>query len=167
MGWVIQLPILLGLVGWCFFNPEIASWWYIGYFCGGYLGLHGFRWLASRNFQVGENANLAFTEEERRVVSKYYQHCQFTMTSISVASTLGGMGIGALILTPWLWYKGAIVQSAIIGLSYFPAAQLSNWYNPINVLRSAYKKTGDPTVGAELQAIRSAIAKINHITLPD
>lgn len=167
MGWAIQLPILLGMVGWCFFNPEIASWWFIGYFCVAQLGLHGLRWLASRNFQAGDNQNLALTEEERFVLNKYYQHCQFTMTSISVASTLGGISIAAFILAPWLWYKDAITQSVIIGLTWYPAQYLSLWYNPVNKLRSVYKKTGDPMIGAELEAIRSVIAKINHFTLPE
>lgn len=157
---IFTIPVLLGFVIWSFINPTSASWWYVGIFCGGFLGIRILSWVLYRNRNIGGNLALDLSEEERHVLRKYFLHCQFSQSSINNASTLAGMSMCAIVLCPWFWYKGEITQSTIVGLSFLICSPLSIWYNPTNRLNNIYQKTGDFVTKMELDAIQSVKAKI-------
>jgi hypothetical protein len=127
------IALLLG--GFAFLYPAHMSWAYIAAFTGFEL------WLLRRNASVSrepvrvEEPPYHFDADEARLVGRYQFYFAYPGIAAQSSNVLAALGITALILTPWLTYKGMFVQAALIGLNLFAVARLTKLLAPVMALR--------------------------------
>src|SRR5262245_47308471 len=118
----------------------------------GYLGVVvAFElWLASRIAAVGGarvapgEPPYAFTEDEALLVGRYRFYFTWPAVARQACSVLAATGLTALLLAPWLTYKGAFAAAVLVGLNIFFVAWFTRRLAPVMVLQiSAHKGERD------------------------
>ena len=98
-------------------------------------------WLARRIRAVGITpvAPLEppyhFSAEEAELVGRYRFYFTFPTIARDASSVLAAIGLTALLLAPWLTYKGAFFQAALIGANLFMVARFTKLLAPQMALR--------------------------------
>ena len=130
---------ILGLAGLAALDPGL-SWTYIAAFAAFEL------WLARRMASVArgpvpvDEAPYRFTAEEAALVGRYRFYFAFPAIAREAASVLAALGLSAFVLAPWLTYRHALVQAALIGLNLFAVARFTKQLAPLMALRIAASK---------------------------
>ena len=122
------------LAGWAALNPHDMSWLYIA----GVLAFEAWLYLKMRSVgglpvPAGE-APYHFSEDEARLVGCYRFYFVYPVIARQASSVLAAIGLTALILAPWLTYRLAFVQAAIVGLNLFAVAWLTRRVAPVMAL---------------------------------
>jgi len=162
MGGYGSVAVLL-LAGWSLLDAGV-SWVYIGV-VGVFEAL-----LAQRIASVGRHPvppnepPYAFSEEEAQLVGDYRFYFTWPEVARQSSSVLAAIGLTALLLAPWLTYKGAFVPAILIGLNLFLVATFTRQLSPVMALRlRAYK--GDREALRMLEAHDPAWRKIRDAVL--
>ena len=139
MGGYGAVAVLL-LGGFAALWPGIMPWPYLA------VVLAFEAWLAFRIRAVGgapvtpAEAPYRFDEEEAALVGRHRFYFTYPAVCRQAASTLSAIGLTALVLAPWLTYKGQFVPAAIAGLNLFFVAWLTKKVAPVLTLRMAASK---------------------------
>jgi hypothetical protein len=88
---------------------------------------------------VGE-APYHFTEEEAVLIGRFRFYFTFPEVSRNAGSTLAAIGISALILAPWLLFRGALVPAMLVAVNLLAVGVLTRRISPVLVLRIAANK---------------------------
>jgi hypothetical protein len=129
--------MVLLLAGWAGLSPHGWSWAYVALFAVFEV------WVLRRMSAAGRTAVLAgeppyhFTDEEAKLVGRYPFYFTFPAVARSCASVLAALGLTALLLVPWLIYKQAFVQAALIGLNLLAVSWLTRQVWPVAALQLA------------------------------
>jgi hypothetical protein len=133
MGPLASVTVLV-LAGWAALNPAPMAWLYI-------VAVLGFEmWLLSRMRSASGAAVAAgeapydFSEEEAKLVGRYRFYFAYPVIAKQASSVLAAIGLTTLGLAPWLTYKLAFVQAALIGLNIFVVASLTRRVAPVMAL---------------------------------
>ena len=155
--------VVLLLAGWSSLNASV-SWVYIGA-----VGVFE-AWLAQRVLSVGRRPvppnepPYAFSEEEAQLVGRYRFYFTWPEVARQSSSVLAATGLSALLLAPWLTYKGAFLEAILIGANLFLVARFTQQLSPVMTLRlRAYK--GDRQALRMLEAHDPAWKKIRDAVL--
>jgi hypothetical protein len=138
MGGYGTVGVLL-LAGWAFLNAGVA-WAYLA--ATALFELWLLRRVAAAGRQpaaVGEPP-YHFSEEEARLVGRYRFFFVDVRKARQLSSVLAATGLTALVLVPWLAYKSAFVQAALIGLNVIAVAYLTRRLVPMGDVRQAWDK---------------------------
>jgi len=138
MGGYGTVGVLL-LAGWTFLNAGVA-WAYLAAAALFELWLLGKANAAGRHPAAAGEPPYHFTEEEARIVGRFRFYFTHTVEARSLASVLAAIGLTALLLTPWLAYKHAFVQAALIGLNVLAVAALTRRIVPMGDSGAAWDK---------------------------
>lgn len=130
---------VLGLAGLAALNPGL-SWAYIAAFAAFELWLARRMALAARGPVPAEEAPYHFSAEEAALVGRYRLYFAFPAIAREAASVLAALGLSAFVLAPWLTYRHALVQAALIGLNLFAVARFTKQLAPLMALRIAASK---------------------------
>ena len=161
MGAWVALGMLF-LAGFAALQPQSMSWVYIAAFIAFEL------WLLRRIAKVGRRevpareAPYRFSDDEAALVTRYRFYFTFPSVARESASVLAALGLSALLLVPWLTYKQAYLQAAVIGLNLFAVARLTKLLAPLMALRIAASKA-DREALRMLEAHDPAWAKIRAV----
>ena len=127
------------LAGLAALNPGL-SWAYIAAFAAFELWLALRMAKAARGPVAADQAPYHFTAEEAALVGRYRFYFAFPATAREAASVLAALGLTALVLAPWLTFRHAFVQAAIVGLNLFAVARFTKQLAPLLALRIAASK---------------------------
>ena len=122
-------------------------------------------WLAWRMAAVGSapvaphEPPYSFSEEEARLVGLYRFYFTWPGVASQASNVLAAIGLTALVLAPWLTYKGAFLPAALIGLNLIPVAHFTRRIVPLMALRLRAHK-GDREALRLLEAHDPAWQKI-------
>jgi hypothetical protein len=150
---------MLTLAGFAALSPPLMSWVYIAAVLAFEI------WLIRRIAREGRapamigEAPYHFTEEEAQLIGQYRFYFTYPAIAEGASSVLGALGITALLLAPWLTYKLAFLQAALIGLNLFAVARLTKMLVPVMTLRIA-ARSGDRGALRKLKVHETAWAKI-------
>ena len=130
------------LAGWAALDPGRMAWVYLA-------GAIAYEfWLARRVAAVGASPvavgepPYGFSEDEARLVGRYRFYFTYPALARDASATLAALGLASLLLAPWLTYKQAFVQAALIGANLFAVARFTRIVVPLMALRVA-ANTGD------------------------
>jgi hypothetical protein len=129
----------LVLAGWAFLKADMA-WVYLA------AALLFELWLLSKANAIGRHPAAAgeppyhFTEQEARIVGRFRFYFTHTAEARGLSSVLAGIGLTALVLTPWLAYRHAFVPAALIGLNVLAVAALTRRIVPMGDSGQAWDK---------------------------
>jgi putative Ca2+/H+ antiporter (TMEM165/GDT1 family) len=107
-------------------------------------------WLLRRMKREGDAPAMAgeapyyFTEEEAVLIGRFRFYFTFPEVARNAASTLAAIGISALILAPWLLFRGAFIPAMLVAVNLLAVGVLTRRLSPVLVLRIAANK-GDRT----------------------
>jgi len=127
----------LVLAGWAALDPGRMAWVYLAAAIAFEL------WLARRVAAAGAAAVTAgeppygFSEEEARLVGRYRFYFTYPAVARDASAVLAALGLSALLLAPWLTYKLAFAQAALIGANLFAVARFTRRVAPLMALRVA------------------------------
>jgi hypothetical protein len=136
-GYGTVAALLLG--GWTFLNADVA-WVYLA------AAVLFELWLLRKASAMGSHPAAAgeppyhFTEEEARVVGRFRFYFTHTAEARGLSSVLAGIGLTALVLTPWLAYKHAFAPAALVGLNVLAVAALTRRIVPMVDSGAAWEK---------------------------
>lgn len=98
-------------------------------------------WLARRIAALGfgpvpaDEPPYRFNAEEAELVSRYRFYFTYPAIARQSSSVLAAIGLTALLLTPWLTFKHAFFQAALIGANLFVVARFTKLLAPLMALR--------------------------------
>lgn len=150
--------LVLGLAGLGALNPPLA-WIYIG------VVLVFELWLLRKLAALGRAAVAAeegpywFSAEEAQFVGRYRFYFTYPALARDAASVLAAIGLSALVLSPWLVYRAALIQAALIGVNLLAVARFTTELAPLLALRVAAAK-GDREALLRLELHEPLWAKI-------
>ena len=127
---------MLVLAGWTFLDAAVA-WAYIAAFVAFEFWL--LRALATGGkgpVAVGE-APYHFSADEAELIRRYRFYFTWPERAKAASSVLAAIGLTALLLAPWLTYKHAFLQAAVIGVNLLAVARLTKAVAPAMALRIA------------------------------
>jgi hypothetical protein len=127
------------LAGWTFLNAEVA-WVYLAAAVLFELWLLGKANALGRHPAAAGEPPYDFTEDEARIVGRFRFYFTHTAEARGLCSVLAGIGLTALLLTPWLAYKHAFVPAALIGLNVLAVAALTRRIVPMAESGAAWEK---------------------------
>ena len=151
--------LVLLLAGWSFLNPGTVSWAYIAAFVAFEL------WLLRRIAAVGRapvapgEPPYQFSDEEAQLVARYRFYFTWPGVAKDASSVLAAIGLTALVLAPWLLFKQALFQAALVAINVLAVGRLTKELAPMMALRIPAAR-GDRTALRRLEAHDSAWAKI-------
>jgi hypothetical protein len=87
-----------------------------------------------------DEAPYRFTAEEAAFVGRYRFYFAFPAAAREASSVVAALGLTALVLAPWLTFRHALVQAALIGLNVFAVARFTKQLAPLMALRVAASK---------------------------
>ena len=133
-------PVLvLGLAALGAINP-LYSWLYI-------VAAAPFElWLLRRMRAAGSGAPAAgeppyqFSEEEAQFIGRFRFYFAFPAIARDAASVFAALGLTALVLAPWLTFRGAYPQAVLIGANLLAVARFTRRLAPVMALRIAASK---------------------------
>lgn len=154
--------LILGLVIFSFFNPNIGSWTFI--IVAALLEL----WVILANLSKIKvnNENNKYTLNEVKIIERYRLFFQYPFICRELSATFSAIHLAVFPLVPWLLIKGYYIQALIIGINYFIVAQLAVILNPQFFLHDNLDKgkIKDPKYIAQftedMTAIDSALKKM-------
>ena len=138
IGGYLTVGVLL-LAGWTFLNPGMA-WAYLAAAAGFEL------WLLGRAAAMGRHPADAgvppyhFTEEEARIVGRFRFYFTETGLARGLASVLAAIGLSAILLTPWLAYRGAAVPAGLVLINMVVAVLVTRRVVPMGDTGAAWDK---------------------------
>ena len=130
------------LAGWAALDPGRMAWVYLA------SAIAYEVWLARRVTAVGASPvapgepPYGFSEDEARLVGRYRFYFTYPALARDASAILAALGLASLLLAPWLTYKQAFVQAALIGANLFAVARFTRIVAPLMALRVA-ANTGD------------------------
>lgn len=128
---------VLLFAGWAALTPRPMAWVYIAI-----VMLFEF-WLARRIKAVGREAPPAgqapyhFTEEEARFIQRYRFYFSYPNIAAQASSVLAATGLTALVLAPWLTFKGTFFEALVVGVNLFAVGRFTRLLSPLMALRIA------------------------------
>ncbi len=105
-------------------------------------------WLARRIGSVGRapvapgEPPYGFSDEEARLVGRYRFYFTFPAIAREASAIVAALGLASLLLAPWLTYKQAWLQAALVGVNLFAIARFTKLLAPLVALR-VRANTGD------------------------
>ena len=128
---------VLLLAGWAALTPLPMAWAYIA-------AVVFFEFWLARNVKavgrdappVGE-APYHFTDEEARLIQRYRFYFTYPNIAAQASSVLAATGLTALVLAPWLTFKGAFLEAVLVGVNLFAVARFTRLLSPLMALRIA------------------------------
>ena len=126
--------LVLLFTGWTFLETGMV-WGYLAVVVAFEL------WLASRIAATGNAPVIpgeppyAFTEDEATLVRRYRFYFTWPAAARQSCSVLAAAGLTALLLAPWLTYKGAFAAAVLVGLNIFLVAWFTRRLAPVMVLQ--------------------------------
>lgn len=130
---------ILGLAALAAFDPGL-SWAYIAALAVFELWLVRRMASTARGPVPVNEAPYHFTEEEAAFIGHYRFYFTLPAMARDAASILAALGLTALLLAPWLTFRHAFLQAALIGLNLFLVARLTKQVAPLMALRVAASK---------------------------
>lgn len=134
------VPVLvLGLAGLGAIN-SVLSWLYIAAAAAFEL------WLLRRMRSAGSGAPAVgaapyqFSEEEAQFIGRFRFYFAFPAIARDAASVFAALGLTALVLAPWLTFRGAYPQAVLIGANLLAVARFTRRLAPVLALRIAASK---------------------------
>jgi putative Ca2+/H+ antiporter (TMEM165/GDT1 family) len=131
---------MLFLAGLAALYPQPVAWAYVVAFM-----VFEF-WLLRRLNAEGrapaatDEAPYHFTGEEAQFIGRYRFYFAYPELARGAASTLAAMGLAALVLSPWLVFRGHLVPAFLIALNLLAVGSLTKRLAPELVLRIAANK---------------------------
>ena len=158
MGAYAALGVLI-LAGVSFLKSP-AAWLYIAALAGLEAWLfHRFR--KEGNAPAGvDQPPYHFTREEAEFIGRFRFYFAYPELSRQVSSALAAAGLTALVLVPWLLYKGQFPQAILIGMNLLVVAKFTKALAPQMILRIRAHK-GDREALLMLQLHDPLWKKIN------
>jgi len=131
--------VVLLLAGFTMLNTEVV-WGYL-LAAAAFEAWLGWRVAAAGRAPVTPNQPpYFFSGEEARLVGRYRFYYTWPGVAHQSCNVLSALGLTALVLAPWLTYKGAFLPAALAGLNLFPVAHFTRRLAPLMALRMrAYK----------------------------
>jgi hypothetical protein len=129
IGGYLTVGVLM-LAGWTFLTPGVV-WAYLAAAVAFEL------WLLRRSAAMGDHPAEAgvppyhFTEAEARVVGRFRFYFTETGVARSLASVLAAIGLTAIVLVPWLAYRGAAIPAGLVLLNMLLALALTRRVVPM------------------------------------
>ena len=158
MGGYASIAFLL-LGGFAALNPPLMSWLYVGAVLVFEL------WLLRRIASVGSGpvatgaSPYHFTADEAALVQRFRFYFTYPGVARNAGAVLAALGLSAIVLAPWLTYRHALFQAALIGLNLFAVARMTKIMAPLLGLRIAASR-GDREALRMLEVHDPAWAKI-------
>jgi hypothetical protein len=128
------------LAGLAALYPAPMAWGYV-------VGFMGFEfWLllrlnrAERRPIAEGEAPYFFSREEATLIARYRFYFIFPGLAREAASVLAAIGLTALVLSPWLVFRGELLPAALAGVNLLPVGTLTKRLSPVMVLRIAASK---------------------------
>jgi len=138
IGGYLTVGVLL-LAGWTFLNVGVV-WMYLGAAVAFEL------WLARRAAAMGSHPADAgtppyhFTEEEARIVGRFRFYFTETGAARSLASVLAAVGLTAMVLGPWLAFRGAVAPAGLVMINMLFVVVLTRRVVPMGDTGKAWDK---------------------------
>jgi hypothetical protein len=138
IGGYLTVGVLM-LAGWTFLDPGVA-WLYLA------AAVAFEAWLHARASSMGRHAAAAgeppyhFTEEEARIVGRFRFYFTETGLARGLASVLAAIGLTAILLAPWLAYRGAALPAGLVLINMVAAVMLTRRVVPMGDTGKAWDK---------------------------
>ena len=138
VGGYLTVGVLM-LAGWTFLNAGMA-WVYLGITVAFEL------WLLRRAAAMGnhpaaiEQPPYHFTEQEARTVGRFRFYFTETGAARSLASVLAAIGLTAIVLAPWLAFKGAVAPAGLVLINMLAVVVLTRRVVPMGDTGQAWDK---------------------------
>jgi hypothetical protein len=138
IGGYLTVGVLM-LAGWTFLNAGVA-WVYLAVTAAFEL------WLLRRAAAMGSHPADAgtppyhFTEDEARIVGRFRFYFTETGAARSLASVLAAIGLSAMLLAPWLAYRGAVAPAGLVLINMVLAVLLTRRVVPMGDTGRAWDK---------------------------
>jgi hypothetical protein len=132
--------LALFLAGLAALYPQPMAWVYVVAFMGFEF------WLLRRLKAVGsapaavDASPYHFTEEEAALIGRYRLYFTDPQVARTAASTLAALGLSALVLSPWLLFRQALLPAFLVALNLFAVGSLTKRLAPVMALRIAASK---------------------------
>ena len=131
---------MLFLAGLAALYPQPVAWVYV-------VAFMGFEFWLLRRLNAAGSAPAAvdeppyhFTEEEAAFIGRYRLYFTYPQVARAAASTLAALGLSALILSPWLVFRQALVPAFLVALNLLAVGSLTKRLAPVMALRIAANK---------------------------
>lgn len=128
---------MLFLAGLAALYPQPMAWVHV-------VAFMGFEFWLLRRLAAAGGAPAAvdappyhFTEEEAALIGRYRLYFAEPQIARTAASTLAALGLSALILSPWLVFRQALVPAFLVGLNLLAVGSLTRRLAPVVALRIA------------------------------
>lgn len=131
---------MLTLAGLAALYPQPMAWAYVVAFM-----LFEF-WLLRRLNRAGrapaaiDEPPYHFTEEEAGLIGRYRFYFTYPPLARTAASTLAALGLSALVLSPWLVFRGVLVPAFLVAVNLLAVGSLTKRVAPVMALRIAASK---------------------------
>lgn len=131
---------ILLLAGLAALHPQPMAWAYVVTFM-----LFEF-WLLRRLRKEGSappaagEAPYHFTEDEAALIGRYRFYFVHPALARGASSTLAALGLTALVLSPWLVFRGELLPAVLAGVNLLAVGSLTRRLAPVMVLRIAASK---------------------------
>ena len=151
--------VILLLAGFAALNPATLSWLHIAAVALFEL------WLVRKIASAGSGPVAAgeppyhFSAEEAGLVARHRFYFMYPGIARGAASALAALGLSSLVLVPWLTYRHAPVQAALLGINLFAVARLTRIAAPLLGLRIAASR-GERAALRMLEVLSPTWAKI-------
>jgi hypothetical protein len=138
IGGYLTVGVLM-LAGWTFLNTGMA-WVYLAAAVAFEL------WLLRRAAAMGSHPAAAgeppyhFSEAEARIVGRFRFYFTETGVARGLASVLAAIGLTAILLAPWLAYRGAAVPAGLVLINMVAAVVLTRRVVPMGDTGKAWDK---------------------------
>jgi len=138
IGGYLTVGVLM-LAGWTFLTTAVV-WAYLAAAVAFEL------WLLRRAAAMGNHPADAgvppyhFTEAEARIVGRFRFYFTETGMARSLASVLAAIGLTAIVLVPWLAYRGAGVPAGLVLFNMFLVVALTRRVVPMGDTGAAWDK---------------------------
>ncbi len=138
IGGYLSVGVLM-LAGWTFLNAGMA-WVYLAAAVAFELWLLGKAAAMGRHPADASVPPYHFTEAEARVVGRFRFYFTETGVARSLASVLAAIGLTAIVLVPWLAYRGAVLPAGLVLFNMFLVVALTRRVVPIGDTGKAWDK---------------------------
>lgn len=163
IGGLLSAGVLV-LAGLAFLNSGMA-WAYVALFIlFEFWMLRAMKATGAGPVAVGQ-APYHFSETEAELIRRYRFYFTWPGRASQASAVLAALGLTALVLAPWLTYKQAFLQAAVIGVNLFAVAKLTKAVAPAMALRVAASH-GDREALRFLEAHETAWSKIRSGNQP-
>jgi len=132
--------VMLFLAGLAALWPHPMAWVYVVAFMAFEF------WLLRRLKAAGEGAAAVgeppyhFTQEEAELIGRYRFYFTYPAIARGASSTLAALGLTALVLSPWLMFRQALVPAFLVAVNLFAVGALTKRLAPLMALRIAANK---------------------------